>query len=339
LFFGVCKMLKYQKIQREFEELLNNLEPGAALPPVRELMAEYGVCQNTVLRAISELEEAGRLCRKAKAGIFVSVPPKKRSVTALLLSYPMSRSSTDIIRGVQERLLENRRGLLLLTWAGIGFQKLEKILEDNQIDSAIIQPSSDDVDDVEFINFVRHLENRGLRLVIADVAVPGCKASFVGEENSQPFQKMTEAMLKSGVKTLTVAGKVGNRVYAKRLSGIRNALKNNGITLKQVDLQEYSTAEQKAAAILRSGGDGILLTDAASSTAIAYELRLAIPEAELPGYYIGGVVEPGEYWPIPGERTFWLRKQSLEIGHLAVDMLQGQHNSANIKLLPLIKGE
>ncbi|MBE6358535.1 MAG: GntR family transcriptional regulator [Lentisphaerae bacterium] len=332
-------MLKYQKMRQILEELLNNMEPGMAFPPVRELMATYGVCQSTVLRAIGELEEAGLLQRKAKSGIFVSTPPKKRSVTALLLSYPMSRSSNDIIRGVQERLLESRRGLLLLTWAGIGFQKLEKILDDNQIGSAIIQPSSDDVDDVEFINFVQRLEKRGIRLVIADVAVPGCRASFVGEENSHPFREMTLEMLSSGVKSLTVAGKMGNRVYAKRLAGIRNALKKTDISLKQVDLSEYSTAEQKAAAILKSGGKGILLTDAGSSTAIAYELRLAIPEQDLSGYYIGGVVEPGESWPISGKGSAWLQKQSLEIGHQAVDMLQSQQSSPNIKLLPLIKGQ
>ncbi len=335
----VLKMLKYQKIQQELEMLLDRLEPGMAFPTVRELMTEYGVCQSTILRAISELEEAGRLCRKAKSGIFVSAPPKKRSVTALLLSYPMSRSSNDIIRGVQERLLENRKGLLLLTWAGIGFQKLERILEDNQIGSAIIQPSSDDVDDVEFINFAHRLENRGIRLVVADVAIPGCRASFVGEENMHAFQEMTENMLADGVKSITVAGKIGNRVYAKRLAGIRNALKTANVTLKQVDLAEFHSAEQKAAAILKSGSEGILLADASSSTAVAYELRLAISAQDLAKYYIGGVVETGEIWPIPGERTVWFRKQSLAIGHQAVDMLQNLQNSSQIKLLPLIKGE
>ncbi len=332
-------MLKYQKIQQELEELLNSMEPGMAFPTIRELMSKYAVCQSTVLRAVGELEAAGYLQRKAKSGIFVSTPPKKRSVTALLLSYPMSRSSNDIIRGCQERLLENRRGLLLLTWAGIGFQKLEKILDDNQIGSAIIQPSSDDVDDVEFIKFVQRLEKRGIRLVIADVAVPGCRASFVGEENGQPFREMTEEMLASGVKSLTVAGKMGNRVYAKRLAGIRNALRKTDIPLKQVDLSEFATAEQKAAAILKSGGEGILLTDAGSSTAIAYELSLAIPGQKLSEYYIGGVVEPGENWPVRSKRTAYLRKQSLEIGHLAVDMLQSQQSSPTIRLLPLIKGK
>ena len=88
-------------------------------------------------------------------------------------------------------------------------------------------------------------------------------------------------------------------------------------------------------------GDGVTDDQPAIARAHAYANKHNLPVKAAPDakYYIGGVVETGEIWPIPGERTVWFRKQSLAIGHQAVDMLQNLQNSSQIKLLPLIKGE
>lgn len=68
----------HRPLYAQFAQLLRKaiidgrLEAGAALPPERDLAAEYGVSRITIRRAIAELAEDGLLTRKQGAGTTVT---------------------------------------------------------------------------------------------------------------------------------------------------------------------------------------------------------------------------------------------------------------------------
>ncbi|HWD04258.1 MAG TPA: GntR family transcriptional regulator [Amycolatopsis sp.] len=63
----------YEQVRSAIAKQINNgtLAVGAKLPTVRALAADLGVAPNTVARAYRELEEAGLLETRGRAGSFV----------------------------------------------------------------------------------------------------------------------------------------------------------------------------------------------------------------------------------------------------------------------------
>ncbi|TCP49243.1 GntR family transcriptional regulator [Tamaricihabitans halophyticus] len=64
----------YEQLRRQLAKQINDAElvAGTRLPPVRQLATELGLAANTVARTYRELEEAGLLETKGRAGTFVS---------------------------------------------------------------------------------------------------------------------------------------------------------------------------------------------------------------------------------------------------------------------------
>ncbi|MBR6374094.1 MAG: hypothetical protein IKS20_13020, partial [Victivallales bacterium] len=111
------------------------------------------------------------------------------------------------------------------------------------------------------------------------------------------------------------------------------------IELAQVPLDTGETMSQKAMNIFKQAqkGKAIILLDASSSTEIAYELRILIPDNELDSYFIGGVIEPGNHWPLRQNHSIWLEKRSVEMGQKAAELLETA--SPQVQILDmLIKG-
>jgi DNA-binding transcriptional regulator YhcF (GntR family) len=74
----------YEQIRSQFAALITNraLPVGAKLPTVRALAADLGLAVNTVARSYRELEEAGLVETRGRAGTFVSAAGE-RSRTAV----------------------------------------------------------------------------------------------------------------------------------------------------------------------------------------------------------------------------------------------------------------
>ncbi|MBS7576066.1 MULTISPECIES: GntR family transcriptional regulator [unclassified Enterococcus] len=78
-------MLKYQEIAREIEKKIKteNLKQGTKLPSVGELVAQYKVSKNTILRTLKELEVKGAIYQVQGSGIFVRRRNRKGYITLL----------------------------------------------------------------------------------------------------------------------------------------------------------------------------------------------------------------------------------------------------------------
>ncbi|HLR94633.1 MAG TPA: GntR family transcriptional regulator [Jiangellaceae bacterium] len=103
--------IKYHSIRDQIRTLLDDLEPGEALPPERTLAARFGVSRMTLRRAVEELIADGRLIRRQGAGTFVAEQKISQGVAGTSFSEDMrSRGSvpssrtldvTDVLAGPQ----------------------------------------------------------------------------------------------------------------------------------------------------------------------------------------------------------------------------------------------
>ncbi len=82
---------KYDAVGAKVIELIEDLEPGAAIPPERELCARFEVSRMTVRRAIDELVREGHLDRQHGRGTFVSRPKIAQPLTMTSFSEDMRR--------------------------------------------------------------------------------------------------------------------------------------------------------------------------------------------------------------------------------------------------------
>jgi GntR family transcriptional regulator len=82
---------KYDAVGAQVIELIERLEPGAAIPPERELCARFGVSRMTLRRAIDDLVREGHLERQHGRGTFVSQPKIAQQLTMTSFSEDMRR--------------------------------------------------------------------------------------------------------------------------------------------------------------------------------------------------------------------------------------------------------
>jgi DNA-binding transcriptional regulator YhcF (GntR family) len=88
----------YEQVRSQLAQQISDrtLEVGARLPTVRKLALDLGLAANTVARAYRELEEAGLIETRGRAGSFVS--PAGHSSRAR--AYEAARQYADAVRAL-----------------------------------------------------------------------------------------------------------------------------------------------------------------------------------------------------------------------------------------------
>jgi GntR family transcriptional regulator len=102
---------KYDTIGAQVMELIEELEPGTAIPAERELCARFQVSRMTLRRAIDDLVREGHLDRQHGRGTFVREPKIAQQLTMTSFSEDMRRrgyapgsrtlSMRDLVAGAQ----------------------------------------------------------------------------------------------------------------------------------------------------------------------------------------------------------------------------------------------
>jgi DNA-binding LacI/PurR family transcriptional regulator len=324
-------MLKYQQAKQKVMNKVYKLSSGQPLPPVRTLIKELGFSQITLKRAFDELEAEGVLRREKGAGIFVAGSENNNNLIGVIMPYLVQKSYSQLLTGIQEALAENGRDLLLLPDHSGGLEPLYKSIKNNKLANLIINPSSSDLSNIEFIKFLHRLSDDNIRIVIIDIPVPGLKADFIGYENITAFTELAGRLIEDGAKSIIAVGKFDSKVYSSRLAGIRKTINGSGIKLHQLDISDIPLS-QAAREILDKEADAILLCDAGASANLFYELK-SILGKNINKIKIGGIVEQNEKTVI--EQAITLEKQNIEMGRAAAEMLLRKKDKPEIKLVPI----
>jgi len=79
----------YDQVKRQISQLvaIGELHPGDKLPTVRRLAADLDLAPNTVARAYRELEAAGVLDTRGRAGTFVTGDERSRAARQAAVEY------------------------------------------------------------------------------------------------------------------------------------------------------------------------------------------------------------------------------------------------------------
>lgn len=79
----------YDQVKRQISQLVaaGDLRPGDKLPTVRRLAADLDLAPNTVARAYRELEAAGVLDTRGRAGTFVTGDERSRAARQAAVEY------------------------------------------------------------------------------------------------------------------------------------------------------------------------------------------------------------------------------------------------------------
>jgi DNA-binding LacI/PurR family transcriptional regulator len=237
----------------------------------------------------------------------------------------------QLLAGIQEELTGNGINLLLLPVHCDDFDALYETIKTNKLVNLIINTSSVDLSNIDFINFTHKLSGSGVNIVVIDIPVPGLKAGYIGQENTSAFTNLTRRFIEQGAKDIVAAGKFDSKVYFSRLKGIRDAVNGNAVRLRQIDISDKSL-RQAAAEIAESRAGAVILCDAGSSVNLAYELR-NILGSQTDKIQIGGIVEQNERLPL--EHAVTLEKQNIEMGRAAVRMLLRKKKMSEVELLPI----
>jgi DNA-binding transcriptional regulator YhcF (GntR family) len=103
----------YDQIRSQIADQVKNksLTPGDRLPTVRKLAEDLGVAVNTAARAYRELEQAGVIETRGRAGTFVTGDQVEREAKAAAAAYvektrALGISATEALALVR-RVLEN----------------------------------------------------------------------------------------------------------------------------------------------------------------------------------------------------------------------------------------
>jgi len=105
----------YDQVKRQISALVaaGELRPGDKLPTVRRLAEDLGLAPNTVARAYRELEAAGVLDTRGRAGTFVTGDERSRAARQAAAEYAQRTRelglSADEAMALVERSLASDR--------------------------------------------------------------------------------------------------------------------------------------------------------------------------------------------------------------------------------------
>jgi DNA-binding transcriptional regulator YhcF (GntR family) len=98
----------YDQVKAQFAHLVAEgvLAPGAKLPTVRQLAADLGLAPNTVARAYRELEAAGVVDTRGRAGTFVTGDARSRAARQAAAEYAQASRALGLSPGEAVELVQ-----------------------------------------------------------------------------------------------------------------------------------------------------------------------------------------------------------------------------------------
>ncbi len=317
----------------------NGLKAGDKLPTQRKLMAELGVSNSTMGRAIRELINRGVLnCRQGQ-GTFVAenAAGKSNTIAVLIPAHPGAPYDRDIICPIEDAAHQAGYDVLFCNTED-DLSKIDSYLEKffkKKVDGVIYVPAAIDKGYYEEnISRIRRLQAAGIEVVLCDRnflnipdAITGFGLDCVYSDDVMGSMELVGHLLESGRKSVAlISGPMDSNVE-NRIVGYRRAIAAHdciyrGDLVKFVD--SYDTVEDIAGVVdellgLPNRPDAIFaINDRMAGVTMAYlvEKGISIPrEIAIAGY---DNREVARYF-IPPLTS--VDRNNAEIGQVAVKLL------------------
>ena len=211
------------------------LAPGARLPTISALGAQFGVSHITIRTALRELAAMGLVEARRGSGVYVRgpiqiAPEVERTVAFVVPAWPNDFMG-DVLWGVEAACREAGRRLIIVNsgnQAGEEAARLRELI--GKVEGIIVTPAfaRDDA------GVYAELLERGVPFVFADRYVAGIAAPRAQSDHARGAYRVTQHLIQSGRRRIAAIGEFAGRGHtsiAERVRGYKRALRDAGIAL------------------------------------------------------------------------------------------------------------
>lgn len=193
-------------------------------------------------------------------------------------------------------------------------------LVDNKVEGLIITPT------VRARPKLLELQEAGYPFVLVDRNFPNITADYVGIDNAKASYDATDIMLKEGYREIgIVAFEPHLDVIKQRIEGYKNALQDNGISVKKSHIRTISyqdiqmQVKQEVTALVNNNIRGILFTSnriGVTGLHCLNELKVRIPQDVAVFTY-----DDNEFFPLMSPSISAISQPVVEMGEKSVELL------------------
>lgn len=220
-----------QLVRGKLRQLVDELEDGARLPTVRELMRRFSVSQGTVQSALHELRESGKLSSQVGRGTFVVKTDQPQRLTKpraevvesaesdlmgylMLSSSGLSGRSIIVQNGIYRALLDEGVDVVQMSYQDAG--QLLRLLSTAPGFGAAILQSQYEVVPIRLLNL---LKNKAGTIVADGHSISGLDIDVVGTDWTEAMDSALEHLTALGhrdIGLVTIASKAWPILAARR---------------------------------------------------------------------------------------------------------------------------
>lgn len=242
----------YEKIYYKLLDKINSgeIKDGEKLPSEKELTEQFGVSRITTQKAMNMLADQGIIVRRPRLGSFVQagnitqnthsdhVPEspadiKNGQLIGLVIEDFTDSYGIEILRAVEYQT--TKLGYHLCIKRSLGQQSIEKTAIDQLlllgVGGILIMPTHGDHYNTQILRLVIE----GFPIVFIDRYLVGIPASYVGTNNRQAAEELTNYLIDRGHTDIAIISTPGKDAVTlnDRIEGFADAHKKRGINLTE----------------------------------------------------------------------------------------------------------
>ncbi|MGI6017562.1 MAG: GntR family transcriptional regulator [Marvinbryantia sp.] len=266
----VADLLKQKILDGEFTD-------GEKLATENELARLYQVSRHTIRQALGVLEQEERIRRVQGSGNYIQMSGssrqrKKSKCIAVNIRYVREYIFPDLLRGIQEELIQNGYTMLLFSTNNRVEQERKNLLECmNQNVAAILTDGTRSALPNPNASLYRQIKESGIPVLFMDSSYSGLEDfPTVGIDDFQAAKTLTEFFLKRGCERISCIFKVDSRTGQQRYAGYDAAMLEYGSMPPDEAVTWYSTGKEDEVL-----GEDYMKRYAKADAVICYNDRIA----------------------------------------------------------------
>lgn len=236
---------KYQKVIDWVKEEIaaGNLKYGDRMPSEMELGEKFGLSRQTVRHATGELVQEHILTRVQGSGTYVGdvhAPQReeKHMRVAVLSTFYESYIFPPTLKGIGEVLARAGYSMEVSFTDNLVSRErqiLEKLLEQDNIDGLIVEPSKSALPNPN-LHYYRQFRERGVPIIFFNAFYPDLDAPCVRIDDAKIAGKATDILISAGHREIVGIFKADDGQGRLRYAGFAEALDRASIPMDQEDV-------------------------------------------------------------------------------------------------------